>query len=109
MALEISYLDKRLRDICRKEAVAKRLYPESVVLELRTRLDDIEAADCFDDLPGIYDVVSHSPPGELVMYLVDSYYMRFCQVDLEPELTEEGFVDWPNVRRIKLMEIYKND
>lgn len=109
MALEISYLDKRLRDICRKEAIAKRLYPESVVNELRARLDDIDAAECLDDLPDIYEVISNSPPGELLIPLTDGYHMRFLQVDLKPGLTDGGFVDWAKVKRIKLMEISTDD
>jgi plasmid maintenance system killer protein len=44
MALEISYADKKIRNICDSEAVALRRLPPNVVKALMHRLTDLNSA-----------------------------------------------------------------
>ena len=108
MALDISYSDKKIRNICEKESVAKRHLPLAVVRVLHRRIDDICAADDLFDLPFSLDFLSKVPPGSFSMRLAENYVALFCAVDLNMPLDVHGNVNWQMVRRIKLMEISKD-
>lgn len=108
MALDISYLNKKLRNICEKESVAKRHLSLSVVRALHRRIDDICAADDLFDLPFALDFLSKVPPGSFAMRLAEGYSAIFCAVDLNMPVDMHGNVNWQMVRRIKLMEISRD-
>ncbi|WP_148050146.1 hypothetical protein [Pseudomonas frederiksbergensis] len=110
MALEISYADKKIRNICNNEAMAVRRLPPSVVKALMRRLTDINSATNIMDVPlGNPREISGDPPGEYRLDLVDGYFLMFCAVDLIMPINEKNKVDWKKVSRLKLLRIIKDD
>ncbi|GJN48275.1 hypothetical protein TUM20249_42610 [Pseudomonas tohonis] len=108
MSLDISYSDKKLRNICEKESVAKRHLPLAVVRTLHRRIDDICAADDLFDLPVTLDFLSRIPPGSFSIALSEGYSALFCAVDQKMPTDVHGNVNWQMVRRIKLVEISRD-
>jgi len=110
MTLEISYADKKIRNICDSEAVALRRLPPNVVKALMRRLTDLNSASNIMDVPlGNPREISGDPPGEYRLYLVDGYYLMFCAVDLKMPINHKNKVDWSRVSRLKLLRIIKDD
>lgn len=107
MALDISYLNKKIRNICEKESVGKRHFPLSVVRALYRRIYDVSIADHLFDVPFKIDFQSKIPPGSFAIALDEGYFVVFCAVDLNMPLDAHGNVGWTKVRRIKLLEITK--
>lgn len=110
MALEISYADKKIRNICDSEAVALRRLPPNVVKALMHRLTDLNSASNIMDVPlGNPREISGDPPGEYRLDLVDGYFLMFCAVDLNLPINDKNKVDWTKVGRLKLLRIIKDD
>jgi proteic killer suppression protein len=110
MALEISYADKKIRNICDNEAVALRRLSPNVVMALMRRLTDLNSATNILDVPlGNPREISGDPPGEYRLDLVDGYFLMFCAVDLKMPLNDKNKVDWTKVSRLKLLRIIKDD
>lgn len=107
MALEISYQDKKLRNICENESVARRHLSPAVTRSLRARLDDIYSAEDLFEIPLLPEFISKVPPGSFAIKLAENYQMIFCAVDQNMPLDPHGNVNWHMIRRIKLVEISK--
>jgi len=107
MALDISYSNKKIRNICEKESVGKKYFPLSVIRILYRRIYDICLADDLFDVPFNIEFKSKIPPGSFAIALDEGYFVVFCAVDLNMPLDAHGNVDWTRVRRIKLLEITK--
>ncbi|MDT4831735.1 hypothetical protein FQZ97_652530 [compost metagenome] len=108
MSLDISYSNKKLRNICEKESVAKRHLPLAVVRALHRRIDDICAADDLFDLPFALNFLSKIPPGSFSIGLSENYSAIFCAVDQKMPTDAHGNVNWHMVRWIKLVEISRD-
>lgn len=102
--LIFAFEEKEVRDSCLDQEKATRLYGHETAQGLQHRLADIEAAD------RIADLIAGRPAAingtELYkLDISDTHRLVFCHNHGKRPTTQNGQVDWPNVRRIKITSI----
>jgi hypothetical protein len=108
MTLVLSYESEKIRDICNKEVIARRFYPDNVVLMLTRRLADLRAASNLSDiLVGNPRENSALPPGEYIIDLCDGFSLIFSSSHQITPILSTGTVNWSKVNRIKILRIQK--
>lgn len=106
--LEISFLNKELRDICQTSALAEASYGNACAYALRRRIADLLAVDSYVDLPlGNPRLTNINDVDCLIISLCDGFFLQFLSGHSHPILSANGTVDWKKVFRIKLVSIGK--
>lgn len=102
--LEISFLNKELRDICQARTLAEAHLGNACADVLRRRLADLFAADTYVDLPLGKPRLTYIEGVEcLILNLCEGFYLQFTAGHLQPPRKANGQVDWERVYRVKLM------
>ena len=102
--MEFAFESKKLRDICESESEAKRHLGDSVAEMLKHRLADLDAARSAKDL-----IVGRPRLGDdaetMMVDLCEGSRLVFTANHPNNPTTENGELDWANVRRIRILRI----
>jgi proteic killer suppression protein len=104
--MDRSFATARLKRLCEQQAAATREFGPDSARRLRARLSDIEAADNVTELvAGHPHPLSRDRQGQFAVSLTGGHRLVFAP-DHEPvPVTEDGTVDWANVRRVRIVFI----
>jgi len=106
--VELSFLTKRLRDLCEHEVVAKRELGAGVAAALRRRVADLRAAMSIDEISaGKPHDLDASGQRLLGITLREGYRLVVDVNHSNPHLLESDVMDRSVVTRIKLLRIEK--
>ncbi len=96
--MKISFKDKKIRELCEKQAAAIKKFGPLCARKLRSRLDDLEAAVRVSDLvAGNPHPLKHDRLGEFALDLAGGYRLTFKSSDDPVPRYEDGGIDWTQV------------
>jgi proteic killer suppression protein len=105
-ALELAFAKKSLRQVCEREANAKRDLGAKIAEKLRRRLADLRAATCVKDLvAGRPRELKGARHRQIAVDLCEGFGIIFCANHNSVPTLESGGVDWAKVSRIKILRI----
>ena len=95
LILKIEITDKKLRELCEKQAVAVKKLGEACAKKLRSRLSDIESASCVTDLvAGRPHALHGDRAGQIAVDLAGGYRLVFSAAnDPVPRRIDQS-VEW---------------
>ena len=96
--MKISFKDKKIREICEKQAVAEKKLGTACARKLRARLSDLEAAERVTDLvAGNPHPLRGGRRGQFALDLAGGWRLVFSP-DHDPCPTRpDGGIDWDQV------------
>ena len=105
--MEFAFISRRLRELCEDDHKAEKEFGKAVTETLKARLADLRAAE------GVQDLVTGNPRvianDDFCMDLSNGYHLVFRANHVNNPTAKSGLVNWPKVRRIKIMKIGKGD
>lgn len=104
--MDIDFKDKRLRELCEKQAVATAKLGKSCARKLRTRLADLKAASRVTDLvAGRPHQLTGDRRGQFALDLEGGRRLVF-EPDHNPiPQRQDGSIDWSRVTKIRVVFI----
>jgi hypothetical protein len=104
--LELAFSDKSLRGICESESAAIQSLGVLVASKLKHRLADLSASSSTDDLvAGNPREIDGNGHGLFAIDLDEGVKLVFSANHQNIPRAQTGKVDWPKVRRIKIVAI----
>jgi proteic killer suppression protein len=99
--LEITFKDKKIRDLCLEKAVAERKLGSVCARKLRTRLSDLEAANrVFDLVAGNPHPLKGDRAGQFALDLAGGFRLVFAPSHDPCPTCPEGGTDWSQVSNV---------
>ncbi len=106
--MEITFLDEKLKNLCENAKERKRHWGEPAAKNLKTRLDDLDAAACMEEmrnLPGRWEELS----GKLAGYFscrLDKGLRLILRPKRQPPPTKlDGGLDWFAIDQVTVTEV----
>lgn len=107
--MKISFKTNKLRKTCNQKDLARRTYGEIQGKLLMRRLDDLQAAECLDDMRFLPQARCHElkgrKKGQLSVDLKHSYRFIFEPADKPIPKKPDGGLDWRNVKSIRILGV----
>ena len=101
--MEIGFRDKKLREICEKEVVARKKLGGACARKLRIRLADLEAANAVTDLvAGKPHPLKHDRAGQFAVELSGGYRLVFVPGNDPVPRHPDKSIDWSRVTIIRI-------
>jgi proteic killer suppression protein len=101
--LKIVIIDKKLRELCEKQAVAVKKLGDACAKKLHSRLADIEAANCVTDIvAGRPHALQGSRAGQIALDLAGGYRLVFAPANDPIPRREDQSVEWSRVTIISI-------
>lgn len=96
--MKINFKDKKLREICEKQAAAEKKLGAACARKLRSRLGDLDAAERVTDLvAGNPHPLKGNRQGQFALDLAGGWRLVFAP-DHDPSPTrQDGGIDWSQV------------
>lgn len=102
----ISFDTEALKNVCIDGALADQSLGAAAAEALRTRLDDIRAADnVFDLLAGQPTASAHDGVECYTVNLAEGVRLVFVPGHNQPRVNPQGGVDWARVRRVRVVAV----
>ena len=96
--MEIQYKDKKIRELCEKQAVAERKLGAPCARKLRSRLGDLEAATRVSDLTfGNPHPLKGDRLGRFALDLAGGWRLVFSPANHPSPTHADGSTDWTQV------------
>lgn len=101
--MEINFKDKKIRELCERQAVAEKKLGAACARKLRTRLGDLEAASCVTELvAGNPHPLKGDRVGQFALDLAGGWRLVFAP-DHDPCPTrDDGGIDWSQVTIVSI-------
>jgi proteic killer suppression protein len=106
--LRVIFANERLKAELESDKAVRRQWGEPARRQLRTRLDDLSAADCLETmrtLPGHVEELTGDRAGELSLRLPDGLRLLFEVADDPVPRKPDGGLDWRTVRSVRVMGV----
>ncbi len=106
--MEIEFESNRLSKLMNNSVKLSQKYGPHMYKKIRQRLDDLEAADCLEEmrmLPGECHELTGDRSGQLALHLVHPQRLVFEPADNPPSVKEDEGIDWPRVKKVRILEI----
>jgi len=104
--LELSFHNKKIREICEDEDIAKAELGPVIAKELQSRLADLAAATSILDLAtGKPGQIPGTPWPDYKLELINGHRLVFSANHPKIPLSKEGLLDWLKVNHIKILKI----
>ena len=102
--MEIDFKDKKLRELCEQKRVAERKLGAACARKLRSRLADLQAANCVTDLvAGRPHPLDEDRAGQFAVDLEGGRRLVF-EPDHNPvPIRDDGGIDWSRVMRVRIV------
>lgn len=96
--MEIGFKDKKLRELCEKQAVARKKLGDACARKLHVRLADLEAAEAVTDLvAGNPHPLKHDRAGQFALDLAGGYRLVFAPGNDPTPRKPDASIDWSQV------------
>ena len=96
--MEIRFKNVKVRDLCEKRAVAEKKLGSPCARKLRTRLDDLDAADRVTDLSaGNPHPLKGDRVGQFALNLHGGWRLVFAPANDPNPRNDDGSVNWSQV------------
>ena len=101
--MEINFKDGKLRDLCKKEQVARRKLGDACARKLRSRLADLYAARVVADLvAGRPHPLKADRAGQFALDLAAGVRLVFAPANDPVPQTQDGSTDWSQVTAVRI-------
>lgn len=108
IGVDIYFNDSDLEADCNTHRALVRKYGDRMAAVIRRRLDDLDAAECLDDmrnLPGRCHELRGNRAGQLSLDLVHPRRLIFVPPDDPIPRKPDGGLDWPNIKSVLILGI----
>lgn len=96
--MEIQYKDKKIRELCEKQAVAERKLGAPCARKLRSRLGDLDAAQRVSELTfGNPHPLKGDRLGQFALDLAGGWRLVFTAANDPSPAHADGSIDWTQV------------
>lgn len=96
--MEIGFRDKKLRELCEKQALARKKLGGACARKLHGRLADLEAAEAVTDLvAGNPHPLRHDRAGQFALDLAGGYRLVFAPANDPTPRKPDASIDWSQV------------
>lgn len=96
--MKINFKDKKLREICEKQALAEKKLGAACARKLRSRLGDLDAAERVTDLvAGNPHPLKGDRQGQFALELAGGWRLVFSPDHLPCPIRLDGGIDWSQV------------
>ncbi len=106
--MEITFADEKLKVLCESAKERKRRLGEPAAKNLKTRLDDLDAAACMEDmrnLPGRWEELTGNRIGHFSCRL-DKGLRLILRPERQPPPTKpDGGMDWSAIDQVTVTEV----
>ena len=106
--MEITFPDPRLKKLCEDTAQRKRKFGEPVAGKLKTRLDELDAAQCMEDmryLPGRWEELRGDRKGQFSCRLAGGMRLVIAPKRQPPPVKPDGGLDWRAIDQVTVIEV----
>lgn len=106
--MEISFNSAKLAKLCNESKEAQKRLGGDAGKELRSRLDDLAAATCLEDLrkaAGRLEELTGSRKGQLSMRLDEKLRLVFSPDHVPVPVRPDGGLDWTAVSAVLVEEV----
>jgi proteic killer suppression protein len=101
--LNITFKDRKLREICEKQAVADKKLGSACARKLRTRLSDLDAATCVTDLKaGRPHPLTGDREGQFALDLTGGWRLVFAPANDPVPRKADNAIDWSLVTIVSI-------
>ena len=96
--MKINFKDKSVRELCEKQAIAVKKLGSVCAKKLRSRLDDLDAAEQVSDLiAGNPHPLKGDRLGQFALVLAGGFRLVFKSANDPIPRREDGGIDWTHV------------
>ncbi len=96
--MKINFKDKKLREMCEKQAVAEKKLGAVCARKLRTRLSDLDSAERVTDLmAGNPHPLKGDRQGQFALHLTGGWRLVFSPDNAPCPARPDGGIDWSRV------------
>lgn len=106
--MEISFATERLKKTCESTAERKKRFGEPAASKLKTRLDDLDAAQSMEDmrhLPGHWEELKGDRKGQFSCRLAGGLRLIVCPIRQPPPTKPDGGLDWRAIDQVTVLEV----
>lgn len=106
--MEITFPDPRLKKLCEDTAQRKRKFGEPVAGKLKIRLDELDAAQCMEDmryLPGHWEELRGDRKGQFSCRLAGGMRLVIAPKRQPPPVKPDGGLDWRAIDQVTVIEV----
>ncbi len=99
--MEVSFKDKKIRDLCERQATAQKKLGVVCARKLRARLSDLEAADQVSNLlAGNPHPLKSDRAGQFALDLAGGWRLVFAPAHDPCPIREDGGIDWSRITSV---------
>lgn len=106
--MEVTFADERLKKICESAAERKKRFGEPAAAKLKSRLDDLDAAQSMQDmrnLPGHWEELKGQRGGQFSCRLAGGLRLIVCPKRQPPPTKPDGGLDWLALDQVTVLEV----
>jgi len=106
--MEVSFPDLRLKKRCEDAAQRRRWLGDVAAIKLKTRLDELDAAQCMEDMrhmPGHWEELRGDRKGQFSCRLAGGLRLVVAPKRQPPPSKPEGGMDWRAIDQITVIEV----
>ena len=106
--MEVLFVDARLKQACEAATERQRKWGQPAAKNLKTRLDELRAARCMEDLrglPGRWEELTGSRLGYFSCKLDKGLRLILRPTSQPPPVKEDGGLDWQAIDRMTITEV----
>jgi toxin HigB-1 len=106
--MEVSFATERLKKSCESAADRKKLFGEPTASKLKTRLDDLDAAQSMEDmrkLPGHWEELTGDRRCQFSCRLAGGRRLIVGPTRQPPPAKPDGGLDWRAVDQVTVIEV----
>lgn len=106
--MEVSFDGDRLKKTCETAAERKKRFGEIAAGKLKSRLDDLDAAHCMEDmrnLPGRWEELTGDRRGKFSCRLAGGLRLIIRPTRHPPPTKPDGGLDWHAIDQVTVLEL----
>ena len=106
--MEVLFDAERLKALCESAVQRKKKFGEPAASKLKTRLDDLDAAQCMEDmrnLPGHWEELRGERKGQFSCRLVGGLRLIVRPARQPAPAKPDGGLDWRAIDRVTVIEV----
>jgi toxin HigB-1 len=106
--MEVKFANERVRKTCESAAERKKRFGEPAATKLKTRLDDLDAAQSMEDmrnLPGHWEELTGKRKGQFSCRLAGGLRLVVCPSRDPAPVKPDGGLDWRAIDQVTVLEV----
>jgi toxin HigB-1 len=106
--MHIQFADGKIKKTCESAGERKKRFGEPAASKLKTRLDDLDAAQSMEDmrnLPGHWEELRSDRKGQFSCRLAGGLRLIVKPVRQPPPVKPDGGLDWRAIDQVTVIEV----